>query len=302
MTLALLCPGQSAQTAQAFLAIAQEPETRQIAEAFQRVTGLTPHMLQQATPEALQANSIAQPLVCATTLATFFLLRSALPSPCVVAGYSIGELAAYGVAGWIEPFEVIRLARLRAQCMDEANRQGAICAVRGLPRSVIASILAPNSYIAIVNGADRYVLAGSPEGMAQTAEAAGTLGANVTFLPVRIASHTPLMRDAVAPFKKALESVTFQSAQTPVLAGIDGASVLSRAEAIHALSEQLATTIDWAACMIATRERGARLALELPPGGDIARLMRESEPTLRTRAVVEFRSLKSVADWIDRTA
>ncbi|HBP04964.1 MAG TPA: malonate decarboxylase subunit epsilon, partial [Stenotrophomonas sp.] len=47
-------------------------------------------------------NVRAQPLLCAASLAHWQGLREVLPTPTVIAGYSIGELAAHAIAGGVD--------------------------------------------------------------------------------------------------------------------------------------------------------------------------------------------------------
>src|SRR5438067_1285482 len=61
--------------------------------------------------DAIFRNAIAQPLICISQLAHWALLRSHLPPPAALAGYSVGELACYGVSGALGTAEVVRLAR-----------------------------------------------------------------------------------------------------------------------------------------------------------------------------------------------
>jgi [acyl-carrier-protein] S-malonyltransferase len=67
---------------------------------------------------ALFSNRMAQPLIVAATMATWEALRQDVPTPALVAGYSIGEVAAYGVAGALDPVDTVALAALRARLKD----------------------------------------------------------------------------------------------------------------------------------------------------------------------------------------
>lgn len=90
MSLAILCPGQGGQHAGMFARIAQLPAASEVITTAASVLGTDPIAL-AADPRRFD-NAIAQPLVCAGTLAHWQALRAQLPTPTLVLGYSVGEL------------------------------------------------------------------------------------------------------------------------------------------------------------------------------------------------------------------
>ena len=70
-------------------------------------------------PRLCFENRHAQPLVCLYALIVGAALGEQRIEPELVAGYSVGELAAYGVAGALSSEEVIAAATARAQAMDD---------------------------------------------------------------------------------------------------------------------------------------------------------------------------------------
>ena len=250
----------------------------------------------------MQVNAIAQPLVCAFQLAVWAAIGAKLPPIGALAGYSVGELAAYGCAGALSPHNVIALAHRRAILMDEAfPGGGAMLALRGLNRATIRALCGRHGVeIAIVNDEDRIVVGGAAERVAACGAEAQARGAKATPLAIHIPSHTSLMRPAVAPFRLALEMAEWKRPSAPVLAGISGAAVFAPAPARDALTAQLAATIDWAACLDGLRERGCSVLLELGPGAGLARMARDRAPDMPARSVAEFNSLEGVLDWVAR--
>jgi [acyl-carrier-protein] S-malonyltransferase len=295
MGLGLLCPGQGDQTP-AMLGLLDGCAPAQAALGlFTQVAGSDPSSLSAAE---MQVNIVAQPLVCAYQLAVWAALADRLPPVAALAGYSVGELAAYGCAGSLAPQDVIALARRRAELMDDAFRGGAMLALRGLDRATVRAICARHgAEIAIVNDEDRFVIGGAPEAIAASGSEAEARGAKATPLAIRIPSHTSLMNPAVEPFRRALAAVDWKRPSAPVLAGISGAPVFAPGPAREALAVQLAQTIDWAACLDGLRERGCTVLLELGPGAGLARMARDRFPDLPSRSVAEFQSLEGVAAW-----
>jgi [acyl-carrier-protein] S-malonyltransferase len=262
--LALLCPGQAGQHAAMFDFARRDRRVAALLDAFRldQAWGAPLDSVLNDT-EALFSNRCAQPLVVASILATACALRDVLPAPALVLGYSVGEVAAHAVAGALAPLEAVKLAVVRARIMDECAAAGgpqSLLAVTGLALPAVREQAAASGVsIAIVSAADSFVLGG----LAQR-------GGRVTPLPVAIASHTPLMAAAVAPFAQILAGISLAPWRAPVVAGIDARRITSRDDAVSALSLQLARTIEWAACMDACAEAGVEIALELGPGAALA--------------------------------
>lgn len=292
--LLILCPGQGGQHA-GMLDLAR---TDQRAREFLDRCGVA------LDPETMFENRVAQPLIVAATLALWDALRDRLPAPVLAAGYSIGELAAYSVAGALAPADAVKLAATRAALMDQAAQAlpgQAMAAIGGLPLDRLRGIAQDAGFaIAIVTGEETCVAGGPSAGLLQLQAAVLSSGGRIQPLRVGVASHTPLMAPAVAPFAAELESTAFDYQRCPVLSGIAATRIGSKPQAVEHLSRQLAETIDWAACMDAAVEAGVTVALELGPCPALSRMFQARHPGLPCRSVSEFRSLEGVAAWVDR--
>lgn len=301
MSFALLCPGQSAQSADMLERLRGNDAAEAIFSAFQEVIG-TPLPDVMGDADTLYDNAVAQPVLCAVEMAAFAALRERLPQPLAIAGYSIGELAAYGCAGALSAVDVIRLARRRAEAMDEAScEEGGMLAVRGLRELALTPVCDDfAAFIAIRNGPDRFVVAATAANLEHLAPALDRLGAHTTRLPVKVASHSPLMVSAVSVFRNALQQATFCDPPVPVLASIDGGLVRSRDQAVEALSAQLAQTVDWSTCLVSLREGGCIATLELLPGKDLTVMAQAELPEFSCRAMAEFGTLDGVVSWVAR--
>jgi [acyl-carrier-protein] S-malonyltransferase len=302
MPLGILCPGQGAQHPDMLSMLTGEPAAEAVFGAAQAVLGWDLRQLVSQGGDEIHRNVVAQPLLCATQLATWNALRARLPTPRVIAGYSVGELAAYACAGALEAGQVVELARRRAEAMDRACPDpSGLLAVRGITRERLEPLCRRHRMeIAIVNDVDRLVVGGrSADLIAFQREVTG-LGAGITPMRVSIASHTSLLNDAVPEFAAQLGGSGLQAPVVPVLAGIDGGPVFTRQRAVETLSRQIARTVQWAACIGSLREMGCTVLLELGPSNGLSRMVRERYPDLAVRSVAEFRSLQAVAEWVER--
>ncbi len=298
MSLALLCPGQGAQHAAMFDRVRELPAARDVLASASAVLGRD--AFAAAADETRFDNALAQPLLCAATLAHWHGLREALPAPLLVAGYSIGELAAHAIAGSVDASTCLGLAAQRAHLMDAASPADAgMQAVLGLERHTLQPLCdAHGAHVAIANGRDHFIVGGTQASLQALADAARAQGAEIRPLPVLVPAHTPLLHAAVAPFAAALDGSPLQAPRLPLLAGIDARPVRDRAAAVHTLSAQLAQTIEWAQVMRQAFERGARVFLQLGPGNALARMIAPSYPCCEVRAVEEFQSLDGAAEWV----
>jgi len=302
MTLAVLCPGQGAQHPALFDQVSAHAEGARVIDDAARALGEDPRdWLEQG--DAIYHNAIAQPLICVLQLAQWALLRSQLPVPAALSGYSVGELACYGVSGALGTGEAARLARVRAAAMDGAavTNPGGLIGVRGLSRPALRRLCeATHAFIAIVTGDDAFVVGGSAAALDCIRERCESAGAKLTDLRVGIASHTPLLAHAASDFRIALEHSTLAAPTTPVIAGIDAGLVTTRDRAIATLSAQVSHTVEWSQCLDALHERGCRVFVELGPGRALSRMLRERFDDVDARSVDEFRDFAGAARWVRR--
>ncbi len=300
MSLALLCPGQGAQHPAMFDRLRGIEAARDVLDACSRVLGHD--AFAAASADDRFDNAQAQPLLCAASLGHWQGLQHALPAPTVVAGYSIGELAAHAVAGSVSPEVCLGLAARRAHLMDEASPTDAgMQAVLGLHRSDLEALCrAHGAYIAIANGVDHFIVGGSLTALQAVAAAATQQQGDVRPLPVHVPAHTPLLARAADDFADVLAQAPLAAPQRLVLAGIDARQVRDRATVERTLSAQLAQPIEWAQVMRQAFERGARVFLQLGPGTALARMVAADYPCCEVRAVEEFQHLEGAAAWVHR--
>jgi len=298
--LLVLCPGQGAQHPAMFDMARSDPAASRALDVWLA----DPALAKLAGGASLFANQLAQPAIVAATLAMWTALRETIPAPSLVAGYSIGELAAYGVAGALAPLAVVRIAAERARlmdaCVDGRAAQGMV-ALSGMPNEAIEALLARfGFYPAIVTGEDAVVAGGPAALREELAEAALAAGGRATVLPVEVASHTPLLQGAVSPFSELLARQAWSAPAFPILSGISAEKVEDARLAMRVLSRQIAEPIRWMDCMDACAETGITVALELGPGAALSRMLQARHPDIACRSVTEFRSLDGIRSWLGR--
>jgi len=308
MALALLCSGQGRQHAGMFDLTGAAPAARGVFDHAALLLGEDPRTwVRHATDEQRCVNGTAQVLCVVQAIAAHAALRSLLPRRLCVAGYSVGELAAWAVAGLLPVQAALDLAVTRAQAMDAASggAQGMLF-VRGLPLADIQALCqGRQAAVAIVNPGQAWVLGGRLTDLAAIAAQAEHHGANrVASIPVSVASHTFLLADAVAPFANALHQAAPSTARaTPgirLFSGIDAQAVLNVDEGLNKLARQIAEPIQWEQCLQACVEAGATAFLELGPGRALTDMAASAFPRVPARSLDDFRTLQGVSDWLAR--
>jgi [acyl-carrier-protein] S-malonyltransferase len=258
-------------------------------------------LVADADEAALHVNRTSQILCVTRALAAAACLE--LDGSVLVAGYSVGEMAAWGVAGLWSTEETLRLTAIRAELMDRADGgSGGLGYVRGLGRDAVERLVAEHRCaIAIINPDQLFVIGGARVDVAACCAAALSAGAaSAQPLAVNVAAHTPRLSAAVEPFEAALlSSRPGDGASGRTLVGAsDGGVIASIAQGAAGLARQLAHTVDWAGALEALVERGADRLLELGPGGALRDMMRRAYPALQARSLDDFQTLAGARAWL----
>lgn len=283
--LVIVAPGQGAQTPGFLTPWLELPGFRDRLSAWSEIVELD--LIAYGTTadaDEIRDTAVAQPLLVAAALASYEVLGV---RPDLVAGHSVGELAAAAIAGVLTPEEALSLVRERGRAMAKAasiTETGMIAVLGGAEDEVLASIAAHGLTAANINGAGQIVAGGTLEQIAAF-KAAPPAGARLRQLSVAGAFHTVHMAPAVDHLRDAAAGLTPRDPQIPVLSNADGAAVATGTEFVDRLVGQVASPVRWDACMTAMAERGVTTVIELLPGGTLTGLARRGMPGVKTVAL-----------------
>ena len=302
MAYALLFPGQGTLHAEVLPWLDAAPEAQAVlAQVSARVARDWRSRL--ADVDWRSTNAVAQPLVTGLSLAAWLALRPRLPPPEIVAGYSVGELAAFACAGVFGWDDALDLAGRRAAAMDRVvarlGFEGGLMAV-DLPRASDFERMRVRFALqtAIEQAAGRRVVGGADDRLLAAADWIAAHGGLARRLEVRVPSHTAWMSPAVAEFDVSLVDVVFRPPGCPIALDATGSASRKPAVLRNALSAQIAQAVRWQACSQAIAERGVTGVLEVGPGHALARLWRDAYPDIPARSVDEFRDAEAAAEWL----
>ena len=286
--LVIAAPGQGAQ-APGFLAPWLElPGVADRLASWSELTGCD--LIRYGTTAdaaEIRDTAIAQPLLVAAAMAAAELLLDGLDSAGeltgIVAGHSVGELAAGAIAGALSPEDAMRLVRVRSQAMAGAAASeptGMTAVLGGDEATVLAAIEAAGLTAANVNGAGQIVAAGP---VAKLAAFAVNPPPQARLRPLSVAGafHTTHMASAVVALRAAATSVTISDPALPLISNADGSVVRTGTDWLELITAQVSTPVRWDKCMQRMSQLGVTALIELPPAGTLTGLARRALPGVR---------------------
>jgi len=287
--LAILAPGQGSQTPGMLTAWLEDAELKNLLTSYSSAINLDLERLGTvADADEIKDTANAQPLIVAASLLSAHALGSDV-NVSLVAGHSVGEIAAAALAGTMTEIDAMKLVHLRGQEMAQAASiaPAGMAAVLGGERSVVLAAISELGLVAANdNGAGQIVAAGNLDALSQLAPD----GARVRPLAVTGAFHTSFMEPAVAPLQAMAASIATTPAKVSVISNRDGAVVSDGREVLDRIVSQIANPVRWDLCMETLRAQGVTGVIELAPGGTLAGLIK------RAASEIEQCALKSPAD------
>jgi [acyl-carrier-protein] S-malonyltransferase len=228
-----------------------------------------------ASADEITDTAITQPLVVAATLLAYQELTRrdlSIDDETVAAGHSVGEIAAYAMAGVISADDAVTLAATRGAEMAKAcaNEPTGMAAVLGGDEAEVLSRLDELELVpANRNAAGQIVAAGRQTALEKLAEDPPAK-ARVRPLATAGAFHTPFMASALDSWAAAAESIDITEPTITLLSNADGQPVASAADAMTKLVAQLIRPVRWDLCTDTLRQRDVDAIIEFPPAGTLA--------------------------------
>jgi [acyl-carrier-protein] S-malonyltransferase len=298
----LLAPGQGSQTPGMLADWLELPGAAERLAAWSQISGLDLARLgTTATAEEITDTAVTQPLVVAATLlAHKELTRRGLlaDKETVVAGHSVGEIAAYAIAGVISADDAVKLAATRGAEMAKAcalEPTGMSAVLGGDEVEVLARLEALDLVPANRNAAGQIVAAGALSALDKLAEDPPAK-ARVRQLATAGAFHTHFMASATDGYASAAEGVTASEPTAKLLSNADGQPVASAADAMTKLVAQLTRPVRWDLCTETMRQNNVTAIVEFPPAGTLAGIAKRELRGVPTYAVKSPAELDGLAE------
>ncbi|MDB5390953.1 MAG: malonyl CoA-acyl carrier protein transacylase [Planctomycetaceae bacterium] len=221
------------------------------------------------------------------------VLRERGCNPRIIAGHSLGNLAACFAAGAYDFLTGLELVTRVEDLMEELidGRDQAMGVVIGLDDRAIRDLLqaVPGTFLANWNSPLQYVVGGFATDVDRVLRMALECGAKQAkrFITER-AIHTPLMADVAARFSETLATVNWNDLRTPLVNSQTATVLRTAAEIRHFLGGFLSQPVHWQATVQAILSGWGRQFVEVGPGNLLTSMLPfiESTATARTASDV----------------
>lgn len=304
--IAIVCPGQGAQTPGFFAPWLELPDFRTAIEQMQDAAKFD--LIKHGTvsdADTIRDTAVAQPLIVAAGIATAATLFSGKSAHEVgiagVSGHSVGEITAAAIAGIFSAEQAIQFVKVRADAMADAAaiQPTSMAAIVGGEQSIIEARLAelelePANY----NGSGQIVAAGAADAIAAL-QAEGPAGARVIPLQVAGAFHTRFMAPAVSILGDYASGVEASDPATKIWTNAGGRLITSGSEFKDLLVKQISSPVRWDLCMAAMLEAGVTAIIEVSPAGTLTGLAKRAMPGVEAVAVKTPENLEAALALID---
>jgi len=307
--IAIVCPGQGAQTPGFFAPWLEIEEFRSKIEQLSDASGLD--LIKHGTvsdADTIRDTSIAQPLIVSAGIASANVLLNGLSAKAAgiagISGHSVGEVTAAAVAGVFSDENAMKFVMTRGNAMAAAaslESTSMAAVLGGVEEEVLAALEKLNLEPANRNGAGQIVAAGAASDIALL-QANTPAGSRVIALQVAGAFHTRYMHPAVATLDLFAKDLDSQDPEVKLWTNSTGQLQSSGRSFIEQMVNQVSNPVRWDLCMETMKKLGITGVIELPPAGTLVGLLKRGAPEIETFALKSADDVSAAKEFAGRHA
>lgn len=269
----------------------------QVFEMCDRLRPGTSGQCFHGTEEELKETKNTQPCLFAMELAAAKVLEEADIHPDMVAGFSLGEIAACTVAGVVDEKTGFQLVCKRGELMQQAAEQfdTSMAAVVKLSQDTVEALCGrfEQVYPVNYNCPGQITVAGLSAEMTEFAAAVKSAGGRAIPLKVKGGFHSPFMKQAAEGFAGELAKVILQKPKVTLYSNVTAQPYGAQEDINEAglLSSQIGNPVRWEQIIRNMIADGVDIFIEIGPGKTLGNMISKIDSSVKMYSVAELDKL-----------
>ena len=275
-------------------------------EVFLKAEGVREGTIEQCfygAQEVLSETKNTQPCIYTVDLAAAAALKEQGIVADMVAGYSLGELAALAYAETFSVEDGLKLVEKRGRFMQTASEkcETGMAAILKLSDEIIEELCEGFNEVYPVNFNcnGQVTVAGDKEQLAEFAQKAKDAGGLVRILQVSGGFHSPFMNEAAMEFEQVIEGEDMKSPAIPAFANRTSDMYPQEEEEIkRLLVEQITNPIRWKTLIENMIVQGVDTFVEVGPGTALTKMITRISKEITMLNVCDMETLHNAVERI----